>query len=135
MPSAGESGVPSASVMGWAALWVSKQYQGSPRPAGAAPPADRSPVQHHEAEQVGELVADPTLPVVQVGVAHPARLDGDQRLTRTGIGNVDHLAAPSADTNDGYRGKRLRPVNQSCPVVGEPPDLRSGNAVIRFLHD
>ena len=31
MPSAGDSGVPSASVIGCAALWVSKQYQGSPR--------------------------------------------------------------------------------------------------------
>jgi hypothetical protein len=31
MPRAGESGVPSASVIGWVALWVAKQYQGSPR--------------------------------------------------------------------------------------------------------
>ncbi len=31
MPSAGESGVPSSRVIGWAALWVLKQYQGRPR--------------------------------------------------------------------------------------------------------
>ena len=30
MPSAGESSVPSASVIFWAALWVLKQYQGLP---------------------------------------------------------------------------------------------------------
>src|SRR5271154_868023 len=31
MPSAGDSGVPSASVIFWLALWVLKQYQGRPR--------------------------------------------------------------------------------------------------------
>ena len=31
MPSAGESGVPSASVIFWVALWVAKQYHGRPR--------------------------------------------------------------------------------------------------------
>ena len=31
MPKAGESGVPSASVMGWDALRLEKQYQGAPR--------------------------------------------------------------------------------------------------------
>ena len=31
MPRAGESGVPSASVIFWVALWVAKQYQGRPR--------------------------------------------------------------------------------------------------------
>ena len=31
MPRAGESGVPSASVIFWVALWVEKQYQGRPR--------------------------------------------------------------------------------------------------------
>ncbi len=31
MPRAGDSGVPSASVIFWVALWVSKQYQGRPR--------------------------------------------------------------------------------------------------------
>ena len=31
MPSAGESSVPSSRVILWVALWVAKQYQGSPR--------------------------------------------------------------------------------------------------------
>ena len=31
MPSAGDSGVPSASVIFWVALWVAKQYHGRPR--------------------------------------------------------------------------------------------------------
>ena len=31
MPSAGDSTVPSVSVIFWVALWVAKQYQGSPR--------------------------------------------------------------------------------------------------------
>ena len=31
MPSAGESSWPEVSVIFWAALWVAKQYQGSPR--------------------------------------------------------------------------------------------------------
>ena len=31
MPSAGESGVPSARVIFWVALWVAKQYHGRPR--------------------------------------------------------------------------------------------------------
>ena len=31
MPSAGDSSVPSASVIFWVALWVAKQYHGSPR--------------------------------------------------------------------------------------------------------
>ena len=31
MPSAGDSGVPSARVIGWAALRESKQYHGRPR--------------------------------------------------------------------------------------------------------
>ena len=36
MPSAGDSSVPSASVIFCVALWVLKQYQGRPAPAGAA---------------------------------------------------------------------------------------------------
>ena len=31
MPSAGDSSVPSSSVIFWVALWVAKQYHGSPR--------------------------------------------------------------------------------------------------------
>jgi hypothetical protein len=71
--------------------------------AGPALPADRAPVEDDEvtradfghiitnglndpgglvAEQVREVVADAALLVVQVGVAHAARLDADQRLAR-----------------------------------------------------
>src|SRR5690606_9216628 len=41
------------------------------------------------AEQERELVVDPTLAVVQVGVAHPARLHLHHGLTRTRVRNVD----------------------------------------------
>src|SRR3546814_6702529 len=41
------------------------------------------------AEQEGELVVDPALAVVQVGVADPASLDLHDRLARTGIWDVD----------------------------------------------
>jgi hypothetical protein len=77
------------------------------RPALAA---DRTPVEDHEVarrdagdvgadgldharrlvtEQEGEVVVDATLAVVQVGVAHPAGLDLDQRLARPGVRDVD----------------------------------------------
>ena len=45
------------------------------------------------AEQERELVVDPALAVVQVGVAHPARLHLDDGLPRTGVGHVDRLDA------------------------------------------
>ena len=41
------------------------------------------------AEEEGEVVVDPALAVVQVGVAHPAGLDLHHRLARAGIGDVD----------------------------------------------
>ena len=114
MPSAGESSVPSASVIFCVALWVAKQYQGLPLSAGAALPAHRPPVQDHVvadrhvgdaladrrdqagglvAEQERELVVDPALAVVQVGVADPAGLHVDDRLARTRIGHEDRLDA------------------------------------------
>jgi hypothetical protein len=40
-------------------------------------------------EQVGVVVTDAALDVVQVGVADPAGLDLDHRLPRSGIGHVD----------------------------------------------
>src|SRR6266536_2370574 len=78
--------------------------------AGAAVAADRAPVQDDEVpgrhvrhvgpdrvdharrlvpQQVGVVVADTALLVVQVGVAHPARLHGDERLPRPGPGYQD----------------------------------------------
>ncbi len=103
MPSAGDSSVPSVSVIFWVALWVSKQYHGSPRQARPALPAHGPPVEDDVvagghlgdagadglddagglvAEQERELVVDAALAVVQVGVAHPARLDRDDGLAR-----------------------------------------------------
>ena len=110
MPSAGDSSVPSSSVIFWVALWVAKQYHGSPRVAGPAVAAHGPPVEHHEvtgrhlgdalahglddpgrlvAEQERELVVDPALAVVQVGVADPARLHLHDRLARPRVGHVD----------------------------------------------
>src|SRR5690625_2266768 len=84
-----------------------------PRPApqaGPTLPAHRAPVQDHVvtgchlldpgahrfhypggfvAEEEGELVVDPTLAVVQVGMADTARLDADHRFTGTGVGDDD----------------------------------------------
>ena len=114
MPNAGVSSVPSVSVIFWAALWVSKQYQRSTALARAALPADRAPVQDDEvadldvgdafadrldgacglvAEQERVLVVDPALAVGQVGVADPAGDDVDDDLTGTRVGDhdVDHL--------------------------------------------
>ena len=97
-------------VIFWVALWVAKQYHGLPLVAGSAVPADRTPVEDDEvarrdvgdtlthrlddprglvAQEEGEVVVDAALAVVQVGVAHPARFDFDDRLTRTGIGDDD----------------------------------------------
>jgi hypothetical protein len=79
---------------------------------GPATPADGTPVEDHEvtgfdlgdtgadllhdsgglvAEQEREVVADPALPVVQVGVAHPAGLDAHHRLARAGIRHQNRL--------------------------------------------
>ena len=112
MPSAGESGVPSASVIFCVALWVAKQYHGRPRrhdrhsphtarqlrttkSPGATPVTSGPDRLDHAgrlvAEQEGELVVDAALAVVQVGVAHAARLDGDDRLAGPGIGHDDRL--------------------------------------------
>ena len=110
MPSAGDSSVPSSSVIFWVALWVAKQYQGSPRLQARHSPqtarqfrTTKSPGRHRGdavadglddarglvAEQERELVVDAALAVVQVGVADPAGLDLHHRLPRTGIGHVD----------------------------------------------
>ena len=94
--------------MGWAALALSKQYQGRPRRQDRHIPHGRPPGQHHVvagrhvghpfadrldrpgglvAEEEGEVVVDGPLAVVEVGVAHPAGLHGDHGLARTGIGH------------------------------------------------
>jgi len=88
-----------------------------PGPTPATRPtlaADGTPVEHHEvagrdaghvgsdrfddprrlvAEEVREVIADPALPVVQVGVTDAAGLDVDERLTGPGVRNDDALDA------------------------------------------
>ena len=41
------------------------------------------------AEQKRELVVDPALPIVQIGVADAARLDADERLSWAGVRDHD----------------------------------------------
>ena len=114
MPSAGDSAVPSPSVMGCVALCVSKQYQGSPASARSALAAHGPPVEDDEVarrdardvgtdgvdgprglvtEQVREVVADAAFAVVEVGVADTARLHRDERLTGARVGHDDGLDA------------------------------------------
>ena len=85
---------------------------GAPAQTGAALPAHRTPVEDHEvagrdvgdaladrlhdarglvAEQEREVVVDPALLVVQVGVADPAGLDLHHRLAGPGVGHDDRL--------------------------------------------
>ena len=101
-----------SSVIFCVALKVVKQYQGRPAAARPALAAHRPPVEDHEvagrdvgdvgpdrldhagrlvAEQERELVVDAALAVVQVGVAHAARLHLHERLAGTGVGHLDHL--------------------------------------------
>ncbi len=114
IPRAGESSVPasgpSARVIFCLALWVLKQYSSCPRlHARHSPQTARqlsttkspgaTPVTSgtHRlddpgglvAQQERELVVDPALAVVQVGVAHPAGLDLHHGLARTGVRHVD----------------------------------------------
>ena len=110
MPSAGDSSVPSSSVIFWVALKVAKQYHGSPRlqarqspqtarqlrttkspgssPVTSGPTASTTPG-GLVAQQEREVVVDPALAVVQVGVADPAGLDLHHRLARPRVGHVD----------------------------------------------
>ena len=54
------------------------------------------------AEEEREAVADATLAVMQIGVAHTAGPDADQNLAGTGIGNVNghHLHGGSSAARD-----------------------------------
>ena len=103
-PSAGDSGVPSVSVIGEPWCRLSKHRCGPTAAAGPALPARRAPGEHDAvadgarlvtalpdgldpagglvAEQERELVVDPALAVVQVGVADAAGLDLHDDLAR-----------------------------------------------------
>ena len=110
IPRAGDSGVPSARVIFWVALWVSKQYQGRPRrqdrhsphtarqlsttkspgPTAVTPgPTASTDAGRLVPEQERELVVDAALPVVEVGVADPAGLHRHHHLARSRIGHHD----------------------------------------------
>ena len=112
MPSAGDSGVPSASVIFCVALWVAKQYHGRPRRQERQCPqtarqlrmtkspgatsvtsgADRlDDARGLVPEQEREVVVDAALAVVQVGVADAAGLHLHQRLAGAGVGDQDRL--------------------------------------------
>ena len=100
--------MPSSRVIFWLRVVRGEAVPGPAPAAGAALAADRAPVQDDEVagrdgghpvadrldhagrlvpEQVGEVVPDAALAVVQVGVADAARLHPDQRLARPRIGH------------------------------------------------
>ena len=147
MPSAGLSSVPSVSVIRWVALWVAKQYQGLPLQAGAALAAHGAPVEDDEvagrhvghaladrldragrlvAEQERELVVDAALAVVQVGVAHPARLDAHHGLAGPGVGHddVDELDLGSLGSGD----DSLDGLRHGCSSLDTTAVSRHANA-------
>ena len=153
MPRAGESGVPSTSVIFWVALWVAKQYCGRPRrherhsphtarqlsttKSPGATEVTSGPDGLHDAgrlvaEQERELVVDPALPVVEVGVADPAGLDPD-----------DGLAGPGVRDHDGHHldrlplGHRHHSTDLCChrALLSRCGRLRRGQCGIRLLPD
>ena len=147
MPSAGVSSVPSVSVIFCVALWVAKQYQGLPLQAGAALAAHRAPVEDDEvarrdvgdavadrlddagglvAEQEREVVVDAALAVVQVGVAHPARLRRAPR-PRRGRGPAPRCrrARPGAP---GSGDDSLDGLRHGCSSHRHDGGLRHANA-------
>ena len=124
-----------SSVIFCVALKVLKQYHGRPRRQTAACPAHRPPVEDDEvagrhvghtfadrfddacglvSEQEREVVVDPTLAVVQVGVAHAARLDRDHGLAWSGIGDDDRL-----DADRFALGRRATTPRTSCGIAAE----------------
>ena len=144
MPSAGLSSVPSASVIFCVALKVEKQYQGRPRRQARQVPhtarqlrTTKSPgatsvtsgahrLDHARGlvpQEEREVVVDRAFPVVQVGVAHAARLHGHPRLARSGIGHDDltHLDRRTL-------GERDHTLHRCCShgCLSSPPARRSG---------
>ena len=112
IPNAGDSSVPSSNVIGCVSVVRGEAVPGPTPSTGSTLAADRAPVQDHEValgdlgdpradhgdhsgrlvtQQVGEVLADAPLAVVQVRVAHAARLHVDHDLARTWIGHHDRL--------------------------------------------
>ena len=151
MPRAGDSSVPSSSVIFWVALNVAKQYHGSPRlqarqsphtarqlsttkspgasPVTSGPTASTIP-EASWPEQEREVVVDPALAVVQVGVADPARLDLHHRLARSRVRHVDRdqldrcalgLRDHGLDLLHGFRPLRSRGTARAQPTASTTP--------------
>ena len=76
-------------------------------------------------QQEREVVVDPTLAVVQVRVAHPARLDADDRLTGPRIGHDDGLERDRCALRHRHHTARLAAHACSFPSPS-PHDARSG---------
>ena len=113
MPSAGVSSVPSVERHLLRGVVGAEAVPGAAAAAGAALAAHRAPVEDDEvpgrdlgdarrrplsttpgrlvAEQEREVVVDPALAVVQVGVADAARLHGHHRLAGPRVGDDDAL--------------------------------------------
>jgi hypothetical protein len=81
------------------------------------------------AEQEGEVVVDPALAVVEVGVADAARLHGDQRLAGPGVGHdhgLDrHRLALAAGDHPAYLVRHASP-SSSGSVRARPYDGGAG---------
>ena len=121
--------------------------------AGTAGAAHRPPVQDDEvawrdardvradrlddtrglvAEQEGEIVVDAPLAVVQVGVADPAGLHGDQGLARAGVGNVDRGELDGLALGERDHGLDLVHLGPSWEWDAEPCTRHSPGVAQRF---
>ena len=144
IPSAGDSSVPSVERHLLGRVERAEAVPRAPAQARPARAAYGAPVEDHEvawrhvghaiadrlddagclvAEQEREVVVDPTLAVVEVGVAHAARLDGDDGLTRTGIGDHDRLDADRFALGAGdHSSYFLRHSRRTYPTHRQPPE-------------
>src|ERR1700760_3312069 len=132
---------------------------GATAQAGPALAADRAPAEDDEipglhvghavadrfdhpgrlvAEEVGEVVADAALTVVQVGVAHPAGLDLDQGLPRAGVrphdgGDLDRSALLAGDHT--LHALRHRPTPSRGPGRAARPGRGATHHSITYQMD
>ncbi|GAA0520642.1 hypothetical protein GCM10017744_057360 [Streptomyces antimycoticus] len=69
------------------------------------------------AEQEGELIVDPALPVVQIGVADAARLDLHHRFAGAGVRHHDRLDPDLLALAGGYHAAYL--LSHDSSVSGD----------------
>ena len=119
---------------------------GSSAPAGATLPAHGTPVEDDEvarrhrrdvgsdrlddprglvAQQEGEVVVDPALPVVQVGMAHPAGLDPHHGLSRPRVRHHDRLQRDRLALGPGHHSAHVLCHAGSSPGIVVGPMSRS----------